>query len=134
MKYSKDKGACFKLDATEEAVLDVRKQAHRPSPLEQALTDAFNELDPNIEQEIEEFLKELDSQKEVSPCEAKIEELKDGPKPVEVKLELKTLPSHLKYAFLEANDSKPVIISSSLTTHEENSLIQVLKDNKEAIG
>jgi hypothetical protein len=134
MKHPKEKDVCCKLDATDEAILDVRKQAHRPSPLEQALTDAFDELDPNIEQEIEECLKELDSQKEVSPCEAKIEELKDGPKPVEVKIELKTLPSHLKYAFLEEEDSKPVIISSSLSTHEENNLIQVLKDNKEAIG
>ncbi|KAK2373435.1 hypothetical protein QL285_074466 [Trifolium repens] len=133
MKHSNDKGACFKLDAIEEAILDVRKQMHRPSPLKQALTDAFNELDPDKEQEIEECLKELDSLNEVSPCEAKIEELKDNPKPTEVKLELKTLPSHLKYAFLEEGNIKPIIISSSLSTHE-NSLIHVLKENKDAIG
>ena len=30
-------------------------------------------------------------------------------------LELKPLPSHLKYAFLEKHDNLPIIISSSLT-------------------
>ncbi|MCI46374.1 hypothetical protein A2U01_0067614, partial [Trifolium medium] len=73
MKHSKEKDACFKLDATEEATLDARKQVHRPSPFEHALTDAFNELDPDKEQEIKECLKELDALKEVSPLEAKIE-------------------------------------------------------------
>jgi hypothetical protein len=47
---------------------------------------------------------------------------------------LKTLPSHLKYAFLEADDKTPVIISSSLSIQEEKELIEVLKVNKEAIG
>ncbi|MCI62549.1 hypothetical protein A2U01_0083806, partial [Trifolium medium] len=51
-----------------------------------------------------------------------------------MKLELKTLPSHLKYAFLEGDDTKPVIISSSLSLQEEKELIEVLKVNKEAIG
>ncbi|PNX69605.1 hypothetical protein L195_g064509, partial [Trifolium pratense] len=38
MKYPNEKDTCFKLDATDEAILDVRKQAHQPSSLEQALT------------------------------------------------------------------------------------------------
>ncbi|KAK2361118.1 hypothetical protein QL285_086309 [Trifolium repens] len=134
MKHPKEKDSCFKLDATEEAILDVRKQAHSPSSLEQALTDAFEELDSDKEKEIEECLKELDALEEVSPLEANIEELKGESEPVKVKLELKTLPSHLKYVFLEEGDSKPVIISSSLSMTEEKSLIQVLKANKEAIG
>ncbi|KAK2359233.1 hypothetical protein QL285_084625 [Trifolium repens] len=134
MKHPKEKDSCFKLDATEEAILDARKQAHSPSSLEQALTDAFEELDSDKEKEIEECLKELDALEEVSPLEANIEELKEESEPVKVKLELKTLPSHLKYVFLEEGDSKPVIISSSLSMTEEKSLIQVLKANKEAIG
>jgi hypothetical protein len=120
MKHSNDKGACFKLDATEEAILDARKQVHKPSPLEQALTEAFTDLDPNNEQEVEDWLKALDALEEVSPLEANVEELKDESKPVETKLELKTLPAHLKYVFLEEDGNKPVIISNSLSTHEEN--------------
>ncbi|MCI40953.1 hypothetical protein A2U01_0062186, partial [Trifolium medium] len=98
------------------------------------MTNTLNDIDSDEEQEIKKCLKELDALKEVFPLEAKIEELKDESKPVEVKLELKTLPSHLKYMFLEEDNNKPVIISSSLSTHDENSLIEVLKDNKEAMG
>ncbi|GAU24667.1 hypothetical protein TSUD_322750 [Trifolium subterraneum] len=134
MKHSKDKGVCFKMDATEDAILDVKKQLHKPSSLEQALTNAFNELDPDKDQEIEDFLKKLDELKEVSHLEATLEELKDEPKVVEVKPELKTLPAHLKYVYLDEGSYKLVIISSSLSTHEDNSLIEVLKANKEAIG
>ncbi|CAJ2645262.1 unnamed protein product [Trifolium pratense] len=134
MKHPHEKDMCFKLDATEEAILDVRKQAHRPSSLEQALTDAFEALDPEKEEEIEDFLKQLDTFEELPQPEVEIDELKKDGKPVEVKLELKTLPSHLKYVFLGDDNQKPVIISSSLSKGEEESLIQVLKNNKEAIG
>ncbi|CAJ2643485.1 unnamed protein product [Trifolium pratense] len=134
IKHPNEKDICFKLDATDEAILDVRKQAHQPSSLEQALTESFEALDPEKEEEVESFLKQLDALKEVTPLEAKIEELKNDERPGEVKLELKTLPSHLKYAFLEEEEKKPVIISNSLSADEEKSLIQILKENKEAIG
>ncbi|MCI36946.1 hypothetical protein A2U01_0058170, partial [Trifolium medium] len=60
-----------------------------------------------LEHVIKECLKELDALKEVFPLEAKLEELMDESKPVEVKVELKTLPSHLKYVFLEEGDNNP---------------------------
>ena len=41
-------------------------------------------------------------------------------------LELKPLPSHLKYVFLGEDETLPVIISSSLTAQEENKLVRVL--------
>ncbi|VVA37154.1 PREDICTED: LOW QUALITY PROTEIN, partial [Prunus dulcis] len=50
------------------------------------------------------------------------------------KLELKPLPNHLKYAYLGANETLPVIIAASLTSHEEDSLIEVLKEHKTALG
>ncbi|CAN6586227.1 unnamed protein product [Malus baccata var. baccata] len=49
-------------------------------------------------------------------------------------LELKPLPSHLKYVFLGEDQTLPVIISSSLTAQEEEKLIRVLKEHKSAIG
>jgi hypothetical protein len=134
MKHPNDKGVCFKLDATEEAISDATKQVHTSSPLEQALTDAISDLDSEKQKQIEECLKDLDAFKEVSPLETEKEELKEKSKPVEVKPELKTLPSHLKYVFLEEGESKPVIINNSLLKHEEESLVQVLKANKQAIG
>ncbi|XP_071939803.1 uncharacterized protein [Coffea arabica] len=50
------------------------------------------------------------------------------------KVELKQLPDNLKYAFLGDGDTLAVIISSKLTALEEEKLIRVLKDHKEAIG
>ncbi|XP_044511506.1 uncharacterized protein LOC123229651 [Mangifera indica] len=50
------------------------------------------------------------------------------------KLELKPLPSHLKYVYLGDNETLPVIISNKLTLLEEEKLIRVLRDYKEAIG
>ncbi|CAN6718954.1 unnamed protein product [Malus baccata var. baccata] len=49
-------------------------------------------------------------------------------------LELKRLPSHLKYVFLGEDQTLPVIISSSLAAQEEDKLIRVLKEHKSAIG
>lgn len=49
-------------------------------------------------------------------------------------LELKTLPSNLKYSFLGSNDSLPVIISATLTDVQEKALLKVLSKYKGAIG
>ena len=43
------------------------------------------------------------------------------------RLILKELPSHLKYAFLEQEKTKPVIISASLTENEEHKLLNILR-------
>ena len=47
---------------------------------------------------------------------------------------LKELPSHLKYAFLEPEKGKPVIISVALTEIEEQKLLKILRKYKEAIA
>ncbi|KAL0373250.1 UNVERIFIED_CONTAM: hypothetical protein Scaly_1006600, partial [Sesamum calycinum] len=49
-------------------------------------------------------------------------------------LELKELPKHLKYALLGEKDTLPVIVSSKLSTLEEEKLIRVLREFCEAIG
>ena len=49
-------------------------------------------------------------------------------------LELKTLPSTLKYAFLDEEQAKPVIISSNLDMKKEEQLLEVLRQTEEAIG
>ncbi|CAN6677817.1 unnamed protein product [Malus baccata var. baccata] len=49
-------------------------------------------------------------------------------------LELKPLPSHLKYIFLGENETLPAIISSSLTAQEEEKLLRVLKEFKSTLG
>ncbi|GKB15460.1 hypothetical protein Tco_0849383 [Tanacetum coccineum] len=49
-------------------------------------------------------------------------------------LELKDLPSHLEYAFLEGTDKLPVIISKELKDEEKAALLKVLKSHKRAIA
>ncbi|GJW80038.1 reverse transcriptase domain-containing protein, partial [Tanacetum coccineum] len=49
------------------------------------------------------------------------------------KLELKDLPSHLEYAYLEENDKLPVIIAKGLKDEEKDALLKVLKSHKRAI-
>ncbi|GJW02699.1 hypothetical protein Tco_1561555 [Tanacetum coccineum] len=46
-------------------------------------------------------------------------------------VELKELPPHLEYAFLEENNKLPVIISKDLSLEEKTSLINVLKNRKQ---
>ena len=50
------------------------------------------------------------------------------------KMEQKSLPSHLKYACLGTATTLPVIISASLTEIDEDKLLRVLRDNKNALG
>ena len=40
----------------------------------------------------------------------------------------------LKYAFLEENKQCPVVITSQLTTPQENNRLHLLKMNKQALG
>ena len=49
-------------------------------------------------------------------------------------LELNTLPSTIKYAFLDEEKVKPVIISSKLNIKQEEQLLEVLRRNEDAIG
>ena len=49
-------------------------------------------------------------------------------------LGLKTLPSTLKYAVLDEEKAKPVIISSKLDIKKEEKLLEVLRKNEEGIG
>ncbi|RDX61724.1 hypothetical protein CR513_60024, partial [Mucuna pruriens] len=49
-------------------------------------------------------------------------------------MELKPLPSHLKYAFLDSEQQLPVIIASNLLPEQEDKLLEVLRQHKQAIG
>ncbi|GJX73123.1 reverse transcriptase domain-containing protein [Tanacetum coccineum] len=70
-------------------------------------------------------------QKELKICEAKTDKsLIDKPPEVE----LKDLPPHLEYEFLEGNDKLPVIIAKDLSIEEKAALIKVLKSCKRAIA
>ncbi|GJR29683.1 hypothetical protein Tco_1105915 [Tanacetum coccineum] len=67
-------------------------------------------------------------QKDLKVVEPKKSSLK--PKDEIPEVELKELPPHLEYTFLEENNKLPVIISKDLSQDEKTSLINVLKKRK----
>ena len=50
------------------------------------------------------------------------------------KKELKTFPPGLKYAYLEENETYPVIVNSNLTKEQEKEVLEVIRRNKKAMG
>ncbi|GJS95189.1 reverse transcriptase domain-containing protein [Tanacetum coccineum] len=69
--------------------------------------------------------------KELKICEAKNDKSSID-EPLEV--ELKDLPPHLEYVFLEGDDKFPVIIAKDLSVEERAALIMGLKSHKRAIA
>ena len=67
---------------------------------------------------------------ELPPIEERVLSFKEKPP----KLELKPLPSHLKYSFLGSEETFPVIISSFLNLDQETKLLEILKAHQTAIG
>ncbi|GJS00895.1 reverse transcriptase domain-containing protein [Tanacetum coccineum] len=70
-------------------------------------------------------------QKELKICEAKTDKSSIDEPP---EVELKDLPPHLEYAFLEGDNKLPVIIAKDLSVEEKAALIKVLKSHKQAIA
>ncbi|XP_057755984.1 uncharacterized protein LOC130975175 [Arachis stenosperma] len=107
-------GECMRLDSLEEEV-----------------QESFEEEEP---EELTE--EESTSSEEVVTTEICIQgsQKKENEKIEAPKLELKALPPTLKYAYLGKNESYPVIINSSLSQDQEDELLQVLRNHKDAIG
>ncbi|GJY44974.1 reverse transcriptase domain-containing protein [Tanacetum coccineum] len=75
------------------------------------------------------------SRKVVEPKKSSLEYATSyEPKDKLPEVELKELPPHLEYVFLEENNKLPVIISKDLSQDEKTSLINVLKNQKQAIA
>nr|GEX51992.1 reverse transcriptase domain-containing protein [Tanacetum cinerariifolium] len=69
--------------------------------------------------------------KELKICEAKSDKSSIDES---LKVELKDLPPHLEYAFLEDDDKLPIIIAKDLSVEEKTALTAVLKSHKRAIA
>lgn len=70
------------------------------------------------------------------PMDLKMADVKEVKPSIEnpPELELKDLPPHLEYAYLETNNKLPVIISKDLKDEEKTRLLDVLKKHKSAIA
>ncbi|GKF95096.1 hypothetical protein Tco_0287831, partial [Tanacetum coccineum] len=77
----------------------------------------------------DDYLPEI--RKELKICEAKTDKSSIDEPP---EVELKDLPPHLEYAFLEGDNKLPVIIAKDLSIEEKAALIKVLKSHKQSIA
>ncbi|GKA02214.1 hypothetical protein Tco_0674879 [Tanacetum coccineum] len=77
----------------------------------------------------ENYLPEI--RKELKICEAKTDKSSIDEPP---EVELKDLPHHLEYTFLEGDNKLTVIIAKDLSIEEKAALIKVLKSHKRAIA
>ncbi|GJU55012.1 reverse transcriptase domain-containing protein [Tanacetum coccineum] len=95
------------------------------------LLESFLNDDPSLPPPTQgNYLPEI--QKELKVCEAKNDKSSIDEPP---EVELKDLPPHLEYAFLEGDDKLPVIIAKDLSVEEKAALIKILmeEDYKPAV-
>jgi hypothetical protein len=141
-QHAPDQNECFFVDHIEEYVEDSLPGFMADDPLEACLAH-FGFEDFNIDQYIEKVHELLETMasadfhpwrlpKEPLPLTSSTHPVPSLESPP--KLELKPLPDKLKYAFLGANETLPVIIASDLQKNQEDNLLEVLKEHKEAIG
>ncbi|CAL0334640.1 unnamed protein product [Lupinus luteus] len=134
MHHPRDKQHCFRMDVIDNLFLldDIHMKSN--NPLEKVLMGELEGSSPSEDKMMETYLAELDASRKVASEQKHVEKLGTNHNSEVPKLELKQLPGHLKYVFLEEGGQKPVIISSTLSSVEEQQLIEVLKKNAGAIG
>ena len=131
-RHPAESDTCFMAEIVEAI---VSSQSGLTDPLEASLVQNDSK---NMSEEAEEYVKWIDS---FEPNRRKyFESLGESAKTLvpsveqPPKMEQKPLPSHLKYAYLGITSTLPVIISASLTELEEEKLLRVLRDHKNALG
>lgn len=138
IKYSSEPDDCFRVDLIDHIVAESLYGRSEDS-LERCLVRSSytNDGDLNVEG-MEDYLEAtpFHSHNWKPPVED-LEKTTSTPPPSHRKaptLELKTLPPHLRYAYLGESSTLPVIISDSLTKLEVEKLLRVLRGHKQAIG
>ncbi|GJT53948.1 reverse transcriptase domain-containing protein [Tanacetum coccineum] len=104
-------------------------------PISSEIDDSYYDSEGDILL-LEEFLNDDPSSPPLPPQELKVVEPKNEKSSIDEppEVELKDLPPHLEYAFLEGTDKLPVIIAKDLKDEEKAALIKVLKSHKRALA
>ena len=103
-----------------------------PEPIEEIMATSTSEFfDLGLEEDIEEMPEEVSDAEEES---GETSELLATEEPSRPPIELKPLPSGLRYAFLNSDVESPVIISDKLSEEETNKLIAVLEKHRSVLG
>ncbi|XP_050156237.1 uncharacterized protein LOC126630147 [Malus sylvestris] len=131
-KFPRETEDCFRIDLVETAISEKFRVEKPSDPMESALVHAATSEDEN--QLLVECALYLDAFKSVTKSgRLEFEDLGSVPSKslpsiiAAPTLNLKPLPSHLKYAFLGAAETLPVIISAYLSEVEEEKTIESVK-------
>ena len=131
VRHPAESDTCFMIKVVEAI---VSSHSGLIDPLETSLVQSESE---ELGEEVKEYVKWMDSfqpnrKKYYEPlgeiAQTSVPSFEKPPK-----IEQKPLPSHLRYAYLRDASTLPVIISASLTTVEEDKLLRVLRDHKDAL-
>ena len=116
-------------------IIDTLVEEHCDQNMQDELNESLEDLEERLSEpaDVLATLQGQSRKEEILPLFDK-EEGQDDVTEEFPKLNLKPLPMELKYRYLEENNQCPVVISSSLTGHQEISLLKVLKKCKKAIG
>jgi hypothetical protein len=110
----------------EEILDEVIEESSIKDPLEACLAQFDEDLD------LDKLMEQAEALLETAHLVSKEKEETVVPK--SPKKELKPLPYSLKYKFLGPAESLPVIIASDLIDAQEEELLRVLREHREAIG
>ncbi|KAJ9544693.1 hypothetical protein OSB04_024400 [Centaurea solstitialis] len=125
---------CYRIDILDSWYQDDSMHARDVDQLEDALTGLNNDSDNEVVMQLN-ALPVFKGPKRpiIEDLGASLPKSQPSSK-VPPKLDLKPLPCHLKYAFLGANETLPVIISALLSVEEKEKLLRVLRAYQSAIG
>jgi hypothetical protein len=110
----------------EEIIEEVIEESSTEDPLKACFTQFREDLDLDM------LLEQANAILEFAPLESNEKEEAAVPEPP--KKEFKPLPDNLKYKFLGPAETLPVIIASDLHAAQEERLLDVIREHKEAIG
>ena len=143
MKYPNDFEYVFHVDVIDPIVQDEFEQNFLQDELNFVLQQSKTDRDARLEnnEDIKETIMSLYSLFQMSnrlvnsplqlpnSHEKVLLSVEQAPK-----LELKSLPKHLKYVYLGEGETLSVIIANDLTATREEKLLRVLRENKTVIG
>ena len=123
-----------KEDPEEVCMIDTLVEEHCDQRMQEDLIGSFRDLDEGLPEpsDLLAALSPWKRREKILPLFNE-EETQRATKEEPPKLILNPLPTELKYAYLEENKKCPVVISSALTIHQEDCLLEVLRRYKKAI-
>jgi hypothetical protein len=116
------RSACLIEEITEEAI----EESSTEDPLEACFAQFGEDLDLDM------LLEQAGAILEFAPLESNEKDEAAVPEPPKKKL--KPLPDNLKYKFLDPEETLHVFIASDLPVAQEENVLDVLREHKEAIG